>query len=175
MATRATKALRAAVLDAIAVGLQLDDGLYGQSVDGRPHPMCGQKFIAVHAGYWTNRANDHFDEQHGVNVTVTFRLEEAPTDRQTAMMDLDDSLEDFCQQIVDLVHDSAASIMAAANTTLATSEATKNGFVEPLRFRDCSPPVERSGPWFRADPDQEAAGLSRTIRFLEARRVVRTH
>lgn len=173
MATRATKALRLAVRDALISGLSLAAGECAVTVDGRPHPLCGQRYIAVHPGGWTNRANDHFDEQHGLFVTVTLRLQQYPADREDAMIDLDEALEDLCQQVATVVHASASTIMAAANSDLDDSEPTANGFAEPLRFRDCSPPAYRDGAWFRADPDEPVAGVSRTLRFLEARRLVR--
>lgn len=177
-ASRANRALRLAVKAQLLTSLSLNaDGREcACTVDGRPWPMAGQKFVAVHPGPHQNRGNDHHDELHSVLVTVTFRSPVYPTDREDQLLDLDEQLDEYCDKVAQVLHDTdtADAIRVAANVTLTAEDATQNGFVEPLRFRGCSQPQYRGAEWFRCGEGNEADGISRTLVFQEARRIVRT-
>ncbi len=181
---RATTALRQAVVSTLQTsltigGLDLPASEWPRitlQIDGRPEPSCGQWSISVHPGPWTNRGRDHFDELHGVNVTINIRLAQAPTDQEGPLIDFADGMEELCAQIIYILHESAASVMAQANLALgANAESLNNGFIEPLLFRSVSPPQYRAGDWFGGSAEDYPAGLSRTITFADARRVIRTN
>jgi hypothetical protein len=176
-ASRANRALRLAVKSQLITSLSLNaDGREcACTVDGRPWPMCGQKFVAVHPGPVSNRGTDHHDELHSVLVTVTFRSPVYPTDREDQLLDLDEQLDEYCDKVAQLIHDlaTADAIRVAANVTLAAEDATQNGFTEPLRYRGTSQPAYRGPEWFRSEPGNEADGVSRTMVFQEARRLIR--
>ena len=140
--------------------------------DGQPPPGCGEAFVAVHEGDWSNQAT--YDEGRedfiGVEITVTRRTAFAPQDRAViALCDAADALDQICDQVVAIVHGNYG-IMNNANTTLGGSV---NGFVRPLFFRNAGKSAPKGPDWFSASAEghRVEVGVARTLSFGGAQRV----
>ena len=138
-------------------------------VDGRPPAFAGQRFVGIHAGDWSNTANESLDERVGLKVTITDRMGVFPFDRQAAeaLDKAQTGLETFAEAIVCVIHGSN-DVIDLANTII---QGTVTKFIEPLRFRFGERPVYRDGTWLGAEDPEADAGLSITLTFGDARRV----
>lgn len=147
----------------------LPEGVCEITVDGKPPPVCGQRFVGIHAGDWSNSANESLDERVSVQVTITDRIGVFPFDRQgaEALDKAKTAIETFAEAVVSAMH-ASYDVLNAANTLI---EGTVTKFVEPLRFRFGERPTYRDGIWFGGDDPDQGAGLSITLTFGDARRV----
>lgn len=156
----------------------------GAQEDGKPPPFAGQFYYAV---WWPgSRQTDQnplsLDVEHQVTVTVTARMGYAPRDRRGAILKAVAQIEQQAERVAEAVHANYAELMNVANANVVgTAEwaaaqvppvaATKNGFVEPLRFIDYGPVKKQSAEWVGAKPDSNAAVYTVDVRFGGARRV----
>lgn len=162
------RALRLAAKAHLIDEFTLGDGVCDITPDGRPPPVCGQRFVSVHAGDWSNAASESLDERVGLKVTITDRMGVFPLDRHglEALDKAQTGLETFAEAVVNALHMSYEH-MNAANVLI---QGTVTKFVEPLRFR-LGQLDYRDATWFGAtDPDADA-GLSITLTFGDALRV----
>ena len=175
--------LKAAVLSG---GLALTQKECEVMLDGRPPPRCGERFVSVHGGTCTLRAEGDpaldLDETYTLLVTVTMRLPRVPFDRiGPDLIDKASSgLDVFCQSVKVCVHKDADDnrIIRAANILLgadADGHSGIDGFVEPLRFLGHGDDQVKGPDWFHADPDADGgvveAGLARVFRLGGARKI----
>lgn len=153
--------------------LKTDDSHVGVQFDGQPPAFSGQWYIGIHGGTYQSSDYENLVEKYAVNVTITWRKGFAPTDRQAKAIMLKQAtgLYDMIRKIQLGVHQSYA-LMSLANTEPSYGCAIgANGFVEPLRFRSCSPPRPVGADWFHADPNEGDGGWIITMSFGDALRV----
>lgn len=138
--------------------------------DGQPAPVCGERFVAVHPGDWTNQSTQCLEELYGLFVTVTIRLPRVPYDRigPEIIGKAEDGLLALCERVRAAMN--MSDLMRIATNALIDGEgATVNGFIVPLQFRDGGKPQIRSGAWFHSKKEP-LAGLSQTMTFGGAQR-----
>lgn len=140
-------------------------------MSGRPPPMCGKRFIAVHRAGRRGKWQVALDEIYDVAVTVTMRVEQ-PYDRigKNLLEKQESGMDDLCDRIRSAISvDSLTNdIINAANVILGI---TVNGFIEPLYFQDDNDIRIVSGDWFHADPEAVEVGIACTMKFTGARRI----
>lgn len=140
--------------------------------DGRPHPRAGTWFVGVHSAYQRGRQEGSSEEEYGIDITVSRRLE-APFDRigPEVKNHAVQGLNQHCEAIKAMMLRRQYSIIATANNIIGAS----SGFVEPLFFIDGDArSVEVSADWYSADGSEEGmntVGLKRTMRFGGAVRI----
>lgn len=158
----ARRSLAAAMLDQLRDtvangGLAIASSDSGIMADGRPAPMSGRRFYAIHQG---NRSNNWLlgdESAFDLMVTISERANE-PFDRlgpnNIDMIDgLDDAAEDLWTNI--FAHQwtgqysATPGIMSRANTYLADWNATY-GWTEALYPAVMGPPTPVQGAWFMA-------------------------
>lgn len=166
------RALRLAAKAHLVTQLSLGSGVCDVTIDGRPLMICGQRFVAVHAGDWSNASNESLDELVGLQVTITDRVGVTPFDRHGVeeLEKAQTGLETYAEAVVAAIHMDYA-LMNAANALISASIAGVTKFVQPLFFRFGERPRYRDGTWFGADPPDADAGVSITLTFGDARRV----
>lgn len=159
-----------------SAGLGLDDSNCRAMPDGRPTANCGQLFIAVHPGNWSNSSNLNLDERFNLSVTVTVRAGFAPHDRVgTEVTYGEDGVLAWADKIEKAVHRKYHPT-DQANQLLAqwAGDATAYGFSEPLLFLDASYLGVKGPDWFTsddADGDDVPSGVAVELRFGKARRL----
>jgi hypothetical protein len=157
-------------------GLKVPEDQIQVTYKGRPYPMAGPKFIGVWAGYWRDNGSNGLtlDELYGINVTVSVRMADVPSDRLgVEAAKANDGLIALCEQIRALIHMDpedtvVGGVMWRANAILGIE--TANGFIQPLQFLDGGSADEKSGAWWGAK-GQPMAGLAQTVSFGSAERV----
>lgn len=142
-----------------------------------PPPNCGERFVAVHQGYWRGiEPLEGLQEEYGISVTVTMRAAKVPKDELGANLlvgPTGKSLDELLERIRALLHKDKGPypVLALANTTIG---AGANGFVEPLVFRDGGQCQEKGPSWFSASANQATGaavcGLAQTLTFGGAKR-----
>lgn len=141
--------------------------------DGMPQPVCGELFIAVHPGTWTNDSDTSLDESYTIYVTVTLRVAVVPMDRggTHALANARDGLDAVVENVRRYLHMSYAVIDDANN--IINARANFNDFIQPLKFTDAGTPQPKGPDWFSAVPEESEAmvGISQTLTFRDARRV----
>jgi len=144
--------------------------------DGRPVPVAGQVFYAVHPGTITNSRQNALDEQYGFSVTLTMRTGYAPWDRVGSNVIADDSGLLAKAEALRVLLNMNYTVMAAANAlipnTPAAGGSTVTGFVEPLVIQSVAYLGVKGPDWFFAEGvDDSATGVAVELRFGRARRV----
>lgn len=158
--------------------------------DGRPDPSCGLVYVSIHPGpiRQTDANGLSMDESYGVFITLTLRTGYVPQDRIGAHV--------VTKPILGLMHrarvirrkvsmnytplDYAGGAYASTAWTGGREysiAATKNGFIEPLRFKTAGVPEPKGAEWFWAVDEGDGvpapAGVAVTLTFDDARRVQR--
>ncbi|MFO0801483.1 MAG: hypothetical protein U0804_28795 [Gemmataceae bacterium] len=176
------RAMLQATRDAIRETLHLDKTGCQVTADGRPDPMCGQEFWAVHPGGASNTANNYLDERCDLQVTLTVRTGWAAQDRigEEAILQAVDGLMAKAERVRSLLHQEYP-VMDRANALIpGTAEycelrggtPTVNGFVEPLRFQSMTYLGPKGLDWFWAEGvSDDTTGLAVQLSFTAARRL----
>jgi lysophospholipase L1-like esterase len=149
--------------------------------DGKPPPIAGELFIAVHPGRWAGIDCEGLGEAIDFQVTVTKRASFAPDDE--GMMQVWAApavgVDAICRAIIAKLHldVSGDALIAAANAYIVAQNfgSPVNGFTVCPRFRDGGNPIDRGAEWFSAEGDMAVgkfanAGISQTISFGPAER-----
>ncbi|HYH63261.1 MAG TPA: hypothetical protein VD866_01040 [Urbifossiella sp.] len=147
-----------------------DKKLVGVQEAGNPPAKFGQWYYAVHFGAVTGDDPNalSLDMLHGVQVTITARKAYAPGDRRGQVLVTAGDVLDRAADVAVRLHMSYA-VMNDANARITGFGVSVNGFVEPLKFGDISPPAEPPGDWMGG---AEPSGLLvSTVTFRDARRV----
>lgn len=157
---------------------QKDCDVVGPS--GKPHPRCGRVFVGIHAYSQSGLQDGCSEEEYGVNVTVSRRLNE-PFDRigQDTKNNATVGINALCDAIKAYMLKNQYQIMNTANTTIGDDA---NGFVEPLFFLDGDAGgIEVTADWFNGDSHaaeygldntgMDTARLKRSMRFGRALRI----
>lgn len=151
-------------------GLDLADTECEVMFDGQPPPACGERFVAIHAGSWTNRGGYSLGREDvvGVEVTVTRRVAFTPRDRPfVALRTASNALDRLVDQIIAKLHMN----YAVTNATNLSLGGAVNGYIVPLVFLGCGRPEPKGPDWFSSDAESTTAvGVTRTISFGEAQR-----
>ena len=163
-----------AVRDVIRIKLNLEPHSCDIEVNGQPPPpRCPEYYFAVWPAYWKpgpSGAGGAFDEELGVNVTVSKRSNRVPTDRRRVFLEnIHVNYAALVRQVAVEVHNARIDIMVRANARLLVP----NRFCEPLRWVNSDPSPREVGPeWFHSeDYSTLVAGHSWTVYFGMARRV----
>lgn len=155
--------------------------------DGRPPPVAGNFFAAVHGGRSrAGRANDNnLDELFGFSVTLSMRITVSPDRAGTQQIARDVALELVrkqgfnarLEQLRALLHMNWKMVVmqgqdpASANDNLAAwAEGTVYGFVEPARYGGMDQMRMVGAEWFGGQPDDQDVGVACEMRFDGARR-----
>lgn len=175
------RAMLQGLRNALRTALSLDETGCQVTADGRPDPMCGEWFYAIHPGGTSNTQRNYLDETADCSVTITRRTGFTPQDRigEEAVFEL----LDRASAVKAIVH-MEYPVMDAANTLIpGTAEhvavnggsVTTNGFVEPLGFRSQQYLGPQGNSWFWAEGmDDAVTGLAVRLDFAGARRIVAT-
>lgn len=175
------RAMLQGLRDALRTSLSLDATGCQVTADGKPDPMCGEWFVAVHPGGTSNTQRNYLDETADCYVTITRRTGFTPQDRigEEAVFDL----LDYASRVKALIHmeypvmDRAdALIVGTAEYAAANGGAvTTNGFIEPLGFRSQQYLGPKGPDWFWAEGvDDATTGLAVQLSFAGARRISAT-
>ncbi len=173
-------AYMAAFRNAERVALTLDEFHCEVTPDGRPTPISGQWYLAVHPGDSSNAAQNCLNELIGFKATLTMRTGFAPVDRHGREVLLAaDGLLERASALAYRNHMNYA-VMNAANLLIpGTAEyvaanggtRTVAGFVEPLAFLSMQYLGVKAADWFFAEGQDKYSGLAVELRFGRARRV----
>jgi len=158
-----------AVRDAIRQEYDLDGNGCEVQPDGRPVPIAGQEFWAVHPGGAGNAGRSYLDERVDLLVTLTVRTGVPPQDRigVNVMLDENGALAK-AEKLRAFLH-SNYDVMAAANDLIGAAAA---GFAEPLMFKRLTYLGPKGPDWFFADgTDDSTTGVAFELAFGDARRV----
>lgn len=142
-----------------------------QPTPGAPPAKFGQWYYAVHFGSITGDDPNALsnDKLYGVQVTISARTAYAPTDRKGRVLVTEGDVIDRAEAVADLLGMSY-DVMNAANLLIDGFGVTTNGFCEPLKFQDITPPVAAPPEWF-GGTDGSPDVLVSTVTFVGARRV----
>lgn len=165
--------------DALRAALHLDKTACQVTADGRPDPMCGEWFYAVHPGGTSNTQRNYLDESADCSVTITRRTGFSPQDRigEEAVFEL----LDRAGKVKSIVHMEYPTMDASNRLIPGTAKyceihggtATTNGFVEPLGFRSQQYLGPQGNSWFWAEGmDDAVTGIAVRLDFAGARRIV---
>lgn len=175
------RAMLEGLRDALRAALSLDRTGCQVTADGRPDPMCGDWFVAVHPGGTSNSQRNYLDEHADCYVTITRRTGFSPQDRigEAAVFDL----LDYAGRVKALVHmgypvmDRADALITgtAENVAAAGGTVTTNGFVEPLGFTHSQYLGPKGCDWFWGEGmSDDITGIAVQLTFSGARRIVAT-
>lgn len=173
------RAMLEGLRNALRTALSLDKTGCQVTADGRPDPMCGEWFVAVHPGNTANSQRNYLDERADASVTITRRTGFAPHDRlgEEAVFDL----LDYAGRVKAVVHMEYPILDAANRLITGTAEhaaatggaVTTNGFVEPLGFVSQQYLGPQGSSWFFAEGMEDAVtGIAVRLDFAGARRIV---
>ena len=176
------RAMLQATRDAIRESLHLDKTGCQVTADGRPDPMCGQEFWAVHPGGTSNRAINHLDESIDILVTLTQRIGVYPQDRigEEAVLHAVDGLMARAEAVRALVHMTYDLLHGANRLIPGTTEYCEthggtprvNGFVTPPMFQSMTYLGPKGREWFWAEGvADDTTGLAVQLSFTAARRL----
>lgn len=160
------------VRDSLRTALSLDATGCQVTADGRPDPMCGEWFVAVHGASTTNSARNHLDERVGLSVTITRRTGFTPQDRigEEAVLDLF-GMASWVKALIHMEY----PVMDAANALIDGFNVSTNGFVEPLDFQTQQYLGPQGPSWFWSEGvDDATTGIAVTLSFGNARRICYT-
>lgn len=164
-----------AVREAISSLFKADADSCEVGFDGKPKPMCGARYFAVHPMGWNGISGDwDLGEEYSIGVTVTLRTGFAPKDRWGIALWLaqDGGMETTIRQIVAEIHHSQ-SVRLAMNEEL--DGAGSGNFLTPLQLLRIENPVVRNHTWFDAEVPEDGrvaeSGVSQTIVFGKCQRV----
>jgi len=165
------ESLMQATRDTIRAAFKLDELGCEVMPDGRPTPMAGQVFFAVHPGGSNNSSDLSVDELFDFSVTLTMRTGVPPYDRigTNVMLDRNGVLA-MARRMAILVGMNY-DLMNAANAIITGVASDANGFIRPPVFRSMQYLGAKGGDWFFADPDEDVSGLAVQVEFRDARRV----
>jgi hypothetical protein len=158
-------------------GCGLSDTECDLSFDGSPPPVCGERFVAVHAGSWVGSGNRNcLEEVYGVQVTVTVRMGRAPRDRIGNLLvgPEGEALDRTLEAVRASLHADPRSewVRQRANEIIGVAD---NGFVETLAFLGGGQPQAKGPEWFGAvvgeDQGPMPVGIAQTLTFGRAKRV----
>lgn len=148
----------AAICEAVRDQLRKTVGLQQEecdlSLDGKPYPLAGQRWVSVHPGQWRGISDDYnLHEEVSVNVTVTYRIGDTPLDR-TANNVWVNYLEPLTRQIITAIHFNEVQVRIAANTLLGDEGANDgpDGFYLHLVLKDGGKPEYKEDSWFSSVP-----------------------
>jgi len=168
---RLQNALNRAVRDEIRGTLAYPAASCELTFDGRPTPRSGKVFVGVHRGERRSLHRECLEEDLGVAVTLTMRINEPP-DRwgPDLIGKVEAGLDDRADQLRVCVHRDCKDyrIIRAANKLLGAGTdgySGINGFVEPLSFQQIDQPRIVGAGWFLAKPEAVELGLAVTLRF----------
>lgn len=153
-------------------GASLNEGQIDVMVDGRPPPISGDIFIAVHPGGFRGTSMEILDVNCQVNITVTLRTTQVPYDRTGIFSIVDQKLGlgPLTQLIIEYIHMNYI-ILQYAGKYINEVSGLCNQWIEPLRLNICSPPRFVGGEWFHAEGEAREEAIIQTISFADARRV----
>lgn len=135
--------------------------------EGRPIPGMGQFFYAVDDGGVEVANTEFLSERYSVDVTVTVRTGQFPSDRRRLLVVTATSgIDARCDAIKSKLHGSY-TVMDAANVLITGSV---NKFQRPLRLMSISAASYRGADWAGSANDNDCF-VTRTLRFGDALRV----
>lgn len=146
----------------------------GVQPDGAPPSTFGQWYAGIdETGYSNIDPNPlSLDEQYGVVVMLTVRMDYAPKDRRASRMLAKNEMRDRSRRIVLALH-ADYDVLGYANAEITAANANANGFIEPLCFKLAAAVTESGPEWHGGTPsaDGQATVYVRRITFGGARRV----
>ena len=157
--------------------------------DGRPPPVCGNYFAAIHSATSRSDADNQLQEWYDFTITLTMRVT-VPIDRigdQLMSRNIERvplaERQGFYAKVERLrarVHMNWGFVVLtgqnppSANDNLvawAPDGTTVYGFCEPMRYLGSNaPPVLVGGEWFDAEPESEEVGIKVDLLFGKCRR-----
>ena len=169
----------------LAIEYQLIDSGYFEShevgieYDEMAPNLVGQRYVAISPNVHTvgedNGGGAVIDRYLSVDIHVIVRVQEVPKDRLKKQFYVNSkALNTLCSQVEDVI-DFKWEVCTRAGVELQTLESSTTaaqGFVEPLKFRSRLNPVAISSSFFSGTRAEAVTGLSRTIQFEKARRIV---
>lgn len=166
------RALLRGVRDTIRTTYTLDETGCQVTPDGKPDPVCGEWFYAVHPGGTSNAARNYLDERADFYVTLTRRAGFSPEDRIGEEVLLDNAgILARADQLKALLH-MEYPVMDAANALIPGFGVTVNGFVEPPGFLRLDYLGPKGPDWFWAEGyDPAPSGIAVQLAFGGARRI----
>lgn len=185
-------ALLYAIRDGIrAAGINYDAKTCEIMDDGRPPPVCGNYFAAIHDGKMLSDGDNQLDERYSFVVTLTERVT-VPLDRVGDQM-MARNIERVplgerqgfnakIERLRALLHMnwnfvvirkavSGQSSNSANDNLAAWATGTVYGFVEPMRFLGTEFPKLVGGEWFGSEPDAEEVGMMAPLMFGRCKRM----
>lgn len=153
-----SKALLESVLECVTRELELKPRVIGLQPDGRPIPLAGQHYIAIHnAGFVHGGSPDQHvgnDRKIGFGIGITQRTGFAPVDRMLAAIYHNvDGVVPLYERIDRVVRKCRYEINHLAMGRLAGTEFEHVKFAEPPRLAGGSLKVRTVGPdHFSAEP-----------------------
>lgn len=136
--------------------------------DGRPPPGMGELFISIHPGGFRGVSSEYLHCIHSINITINIKIEGSTDDKvglQNVVLPYR-GIEEIAQLLVESIHDNYL-ILQMANSILGSNV---NGFIEPLRFNNSSPPRIVGSDWFSTEKSNKS-GIIQTLTFGDAVRI----
>lgn len=175
------RALLKGVRAAIQAAYSLDATGCDITPDGRPPPVAGQRFLAVHPGGLGNSTQNMLDERADLLVTITDRTGVAPWDRIGSNILVDDNGTLAKAEAVRVLINMSYDVIGRANLVIPGTaayvaanggSATVNGFIEPLICQGLRYLGPKGPDWFFAEgSDPAVTGVAVQLSFGRARRV----
>lgn len=163
-----------AVRDHLRSELQLADDQCDVTPGGRPTPASGQLFVGVDDAGSENSTTQYLSETVSVDVFVSIRAGDVPTDRKGRVIYLANSrsINSLCDR-VRLALSGKYEVTNAANVLLQAAAATAVGFQRPLHYMGSGPARSESGNWSYSTQGEDSY-LVKQLRFGGALRVQKT-
>jgi hypothetical protein len=149
--------------------------------DGKPRPMSGDTFLAIHPGNTRSERDNMLFERYAFNITLTMKVTRVAMDRVGVRLLTSDVAQQLARkvgfnqkadQIRAFMHMNWG-VLQDANQNLINFNPQAElvyGFCEPARFRGMDLPVWALGDHFGSEPDSGDLGLKAELRFADCLR-----
>jgi hypothetical protein len=151
--------------------------------DGQPPVHFSSRFVSIHPSTWAGSPAqgmlDYIEENYGVNVTLTQRIDSLPLDRHRDLIYIDvlTSMEKVCRQIVYALHQNYY-LTDEINELLQADDNPNEKFINHLIWLRTDPaPTPQNGTWVRSDNIEDMsllAAYSQTVYFGGIQRIQHT-
>lgn len=176
--TSTETALLQAVAERLRDYIELDS-LEAQVEHDEQAPVAvGEKYFCVLTGGLSPGPTEAgnvaiLDELVSVDITVIIRCAAVQRDkRRDVFLGNVRSLNAYTRKVQEAIHGNYTELINVANTYIRRESGSTDGFIEPLRFAGTDQrPRLVPGTTFAARPEEKFAGLARTVRFRNARRI----
>ena len=176
--TATESALLEAVAERLRDSIELDPTEAEVEHDEQAPVAVGEKYFCILAGGVMPGPSEAgsvliLDEIVNVDVTVIIRCANVSRDKvREVFLGNVKSLNSQVRKVVEAIHGKYDNVINLANTFIQRESGSTEGFIETLRFAgmDTRPRLV-GGATFAARPEESRAGLARTVRFRNARRI----